>query len=178
MEANPSNWSIGDFVTIGGLISAAVLWWKKNPWRKMKNIWLGPDRVQDINLKLDTIISALSLVMSMTQNTWRVMDCPLWRSDAHGRMIHVNLFMLKILYRQESEMLGHGWINSVHEADRDRVSSAWDKAVENKTNFYLHYNLTSATGEIIPVIGEAFKLTDQAGEILGFMGRIILIDEK
>ena len=178
MEAtNPSGWSFGEWVTAGTLTAAFITWFIKKPGRFIRDMFQGPGSVREIKDKLDTIISALSLVMSMTQNTWRVMDRPLWQADPQGKTIHVNKYFLKILYRQESEMLGNGWINSIQESDRDRVSSAWDSAIEDGTNFYLHYALVNASGESIPVIGEAFKLTNPNGEILGYMGCITILDK-
>jgi len=175
--ADPGKWSVGDIAVIGGLLASTYLWWKNNPWKKIRNMWSAPDKVDAINEKLDTIINALNLVISMTQNTWKVMDTPLWQADAQGKTIHVNKYFLKILYRQESEMLGNGWINSVHEDDRERVSNEWENAIEGQTNFYLHYRLKNASGEDISVIGEAFKLTNPNGEVLGYMGCITILDK-
>jgi len=177
MEAtDPSGWSVSEWISVSGILSALALWLWHKPIKKMRNMWSAPDKIANIDAKLDTIISSLSLVMSMTQNTWKVMDRPLWQADAQGKTIHTNKFMLKILYRQESEMLGNGWINSVHEDDRDRVSDAWESAIEDKTNFFLHYKMVNASGEAIPVIGEAFKLTNPSGDVLGYMGCLTLID--
>lgn len=178
MEAtNPGSWSVGDWVTIGGFISAIVLWWKKKPWRKIENIWFGPDRVEAMDKKLDAILELTSLSISLTQNTWRVIDRPIWRADADGKTVHVNNFMLKVLCRQESELLGNGWINSIHEDDRERVLDAWNAAILHQTNFHLHYRWVSASGEVIPVVGEASHITDNQGTVLGFMGCITLVDK-
>jgi len=175
--ANPNNWSVGDIALVGGFIASAILWWKKNPWRKLKNIWQAPDRVQEMLSKMDMIYAAVSLALAMNQNTWRIIARPLWQADPDGKWIHTNNFMLKLLSRQENELAGNGWLNSIHEQDRERVFAEWNIAIENKTNFYLHFRLVSAAGESIPVIGEAFRLTDTQGNILGYMGCISLIDK-
>ena len=36
--------------------------------------------------------------------------------------------------------------------------------------------MVNASGEAIPVIGEAFKLTNPSGDVLGYMGCLTLID--
>jgi len=177
LEAHPENWSLGEWISASGVLAAVITWCWKKPIKKLRNMIQAPDRIEGIDKKLDMILSAVSLAVSLSRNTWRAIDRPLWQADSEGKTIHVNTYMLKILCRQESDLLGNGWINSIHEADRERVADEWSDAVRNKTNFFLHYRLVSASGESIPVIGEAFRLTDTSGNVLGFMGYISLVDK-
>lgn len=175
LEASPEHWSFGEWCSAGGILAAIFTWLWHKPVRKLRNMWEVPDKISGINKKLDMILAAVNLAVALGQNTWRAIDRALWQADSEGRIIHANSFMLTMLGRQENELLGNGWINSIHEDDRKRVADEWNRAVENEVNFYLHYRLVDTNGKIINVIGEAFRLTDAVGTLLGFMGCITVV---
>jgi len=175
--ANPNNWSVGDIALVGGFIASAILWWKKNPWRKLKNMWQAPDRIEQILKKLDFILAGVNLATAMSQVTWQMLPRPVWQSDSNGNTVHANSYMLKLLCRQDDEILGDGWVNSVHEEDRERVQREWKNAVEHKRDFHLRYRWVTSAGVSIPIIAQAIRLMDTNGNVLGWCGFASLIDQ-
>lgn len=176
LEANPSNWSIGEWISIGTVMSGLVVWMWHKPIRKLLNMWKAPDRIEKIDKKLDFILASVNLATALSQVTWQAIPRAIWQSDANGMTVHANNFMLKLLCRQIDEILGDGWVNSIHEDDREKVQREWANAVKNKRDFQLHYRWQNSTGEVIPIAAHASRLLDSEGNLLGFIGFVSLID--
>jgi len=174
--ANPQGWSFSEFVTAGGILSAIGVWMWKKPIKKIWNMWQAPDRIEQILKKLDFILAGVSLATAMSQVTWQMLPRPVWQSDANGNTVHANSYMLKLLCRQDDEILGDGWVNSVHEEDRERVQREWKNAVEHKRDFHLRYRWATSAGVSIPIIAQAIRLMDTNGNVLGWCGFASLID--
>jgi len=176
LEAHPENWSLGEWLSAGGILAAIATWCWKKPIKKFINMWSVPDRIELILKKLDFISSSVKLSTALSQLTWTAIPRPIWQSDANGMTVHVNEFMLKLLGRQDDEILGDGWMNIIHEDDRERVRREWDMAVRGKRNFHLHYKWVDRTGQSIPIVAQASRLLDTDGEVLGWVGFVSLID--
>ena len=174
--ADPSGWSISDIITVSGILSGLGIWLWKKPIKKLWNMWQAPDRIAQMDKKLDFILAGVNLAMAMSQVTWQLLARPVWQADANGMTVHINPFMLKLLGRQDDEILGDGWVNIVHEDDRERVRREWRSAIENKRDFHLHYRWVSSSGETINIVGQASRLLDTKGNILGWVGFASIVD--
>lgn len=176
MEASPENWSISDYITVGGLSSAFIVWFWKKPFKLLIDMMKGPGRIAEIDKKLDAIFSFISLSQEMSRVTWRAIDRPVWQSDANGMCVHANPFMLRLLGIQDDELLGEGWRNIIHLDDRDMVSKEWDSAVKSKRDFHLRYRWVNSNGDAIPIIANASRLLDHEGRLLGYVGFVTVLE--
>lgn len=89
-----------------------------------------------------------------------------------GENLYLNPHYRKILGYSIEEMLGHGWLNSVHPDDRDRIFSPWIAAA---TTGYTHcdeYRVITAQGEIHCVRAHAVPILNAEGEVIGHTGTI------
>lgn len=178
MEASPEHWSVSDYVTVGGILGTLSVWLWKKPLNKMRNMWTAPDRIEQIDKKLDLILAGVDLATAMSRVTWRALDRPVWQSDANGMCVHANPAMLRLLTIQEEEILGDGWHNIVHMEDRDKVDREWKESVTKKRDFYLSYRWVNASGDEIPIIAHASRLLDTRGNILGWVGFASVLDDE
>lgn len=170
LEASPENWSVGDIVTVGGILSGIFLWLWKKPIKLLLDIMKGPGRIELILKKLEVIEAGVSLAASLSRVTWKLLDKPVWQSDATGMCVFCNPSMLALLGRQEDELIGNSWRSIIHEDDRERVMHEWDSAIKDERDFNLSYRWTHANGTSIPITAHASKLTDNEGNRLGYVG--------
>ena len=176
MEASPEHWSVSDYVTVGGILSALSVWIWKKPIKKLRNMWSAPDLIAEMNKKLDRIIANVDLATGMSRLTWRAIDRPIWQADANGMCVHANPSMLRLLCVQEDEILGDGWHNIIYIEDRDLVEREWKSAISNKRDFSLRYRWVNASGEEIPIIAHASRLQDTNGNVLGWIGFVTVLE--
>lgn len=177
LEASPENWSVGDIVTVSGILSALFLWLWKKPIKLLLDMMKGPGRIELILKKLEVIEAGVSLAASLSRVTWKLLDKPVWQSDASGLCVFCNPCMLSLLGRQEDDIIGNGWRSVVHEDDRERVQHEWDAAIRDERDFNLSFRWIHASGKPIRISAHASKLTDSEGNKLGYVGFVTVIDK-
>jgi PAS domain S-box-containing protein len=71
----------------------------------------------------------------------------LWSADASGAVVGDLPTWRAYTGQSESQVLGTGWLEAVHPADKERVQAAWHTAVEQKNIFEHDFQIHSSTGE-------------------------------
>ncbi|MEO8180037.1 MAG: PAS domain-containing protein [Deltaproteobacteria bacterium] len=78
----------------------------------------------------------------------------------------------------ESQQLGFGWLERLHDKDRDRVREEWRTTVKSGTRFSAELRLQSASGEYRWFRSRAIPIRDAAGEIVKWYGANTDIDDS
>ena len=175
------DWSVSDWMTVGGLVLTGLGWIKRkvilNFAKFVVDAVRAPGRIDNINKKISVMESSIALSMSLSRTVWRCIDRPIWQTDADGLFIHVNPFMLRLLCRNDDELLGDNWRSAVHEDDREMVMREWDNSIKHRREFNMTYRWVSATGEPIRVHAQTFRLYDSDNNVtLGWTGIATLLD--
>lgn len=98
-------------------------------------------------------------------------------TDEKGDITWANATYLEMVNRDLREILGNGWINSVHPDDRERVYRVWKEAFEQKRAFEEKFHMEKKTGERIAVHGFAYPIN--ANEIIrGYVGKFKVVVEQ
>jgi len=58
-------------------------------------------------------------------------DLPIFESDLNGRYVWVNEKYASLFGKSASHFLGHGWKNTIHPEDRERVEEGWAQSVKD-----------------------------------------------
>lgn len=186
--------SIGDFceavIQIGGawalLAGLAIIvfrYIRKIPIF-IKDMFLAPIRVKHVMDELknnggsslkDAIHRIENRQISNEQKLIHVLDSSeetgSFETDAKGMCIRVSAGYCHLLGRNEEESVGSGWINWVHEDDKDNVWEEWQESVLNKRRFSLTYTVVR-NGEPIRIFCRAYPLISPQKETLGWFGII------
>ena len=93
-----------------------------------------------------------------------------YETDPAGRFVYVN--------EQWSELTGvdaataqyADWASVVHPEDRERVVAEWERSQEETRPFSLEYRYLRPDGSAVWVWCRAVKLTDDRGEVTGYLG--------
>ena len=111
-----------------------------------------------------------SLVIATTQIVWQtnsagevVDDIPTWRAFT-GQSVE--------------EIMGQGWINAVHPADRQRTAEIWAHAVDMKTLYETEYRIKRHTGEYRHFSVRGVPVIDNEENITCWIGTCTDITEK
>ena len=102
----------------------------------------------------------------------------IFRTDSTGFTTYVNPFWCKISGLTFEEGIGNGWINAIHEEDREIVFKGWEKAANNKESSITEYRFVRPDGSIAWVMGQAIPERNFRDEIVGYVGTITDISER
>ena len=158
----------GEFATsLGAIITTAALIWFY-VWPRIKK-WWGPyrDGIQSmmcLPVKLDEITtnqsnhyeSTTTRINAVATEVATLASITRARADANpheanfeanadGLLIAVNKTYTRWANREMKEVLNHGWKNTVHYLDRERVSDEWTEAVSQGRALTMRYRLIDGT---------------------------------
>ena len=107
-----------------------------------------------------------------------VLDSPLavFETDVNGEFIYANRTYCRWVGKSMEEILGRGWINSLHESTRTAVVEEWMHAIQDKREFSLEYNLKDEDGKPFMVHCTASPMYDRNKNISGWSGVIVKHD--
>lgn len=100
---------------------------------------------------------------------------PIFETDSNGAIVWVNNAYIIVTGRPMQELLGYGWINGVYEPDRERVSTQWDLAIEEKRTFELTYSYQNIDGSVYTAFVRATPVRS-SGQLVGWTGYVTLLD--
>ena len=95
----------------------------------------------------------------------------IFETDSKGEYVWVNDTYGRYTGKQEHDLMGYGWINTVCSSDRTRVRDEWESCIEEHRDFASEYEINTMDGNRLKVIATArpIKVT---GNIKGYYGTI------
>ncbi len=96
----------------------------------------------------------------------------IFRTDAEGNCLYVNERWCQIANLDLKAAVGDGWQESLHPDDRDRVTTAWQTALDNHHSFQMEYRFQNAAGVVTWVYEQALAELGEEGEVIGYVGTI------
>lgn len=73
---------------------------------------------------------------------------------------------------------GRSWENTLYPADKERVTDEWFRSIELQESFGpTSYRITPRNGEPLWVVSEASPVRNSAGDLVGYIGSIDLIED-
>ena len=67
---------------------------------------------------------------------------------------------------------------AIHPDDRERVTTAWAKAIKNGEEFHLEYRWVHADGEVVWTLGDIVPVSGSDGEVIVYIGTLTDITER
>lgn len=99
-------------------------------------------------------------------------DSPLlvWITEADGYCIYVNTRWREFTGQQEGESEGDGWVNALHQDDREMAREAFLNAVSRRRAYQVEYRLCrpAKTFSWVLAVGHPYFTTD--GKLGGYVG--------
>lgn len=182
----------------GAAVGLRVLWSLLKKLRDKTKDMIGISELKtDLNKvaeRLDFIVSELlpnggssmkdalcriekSIALTNERQRARMLDSVdmVFETDPDGNCIWVNRTYARVTKRLPAEILGHGWVNAIAKADRERVQVEWYKAVEENREFDLEFDFATPDGDRIPAHVRSYKMKDDNQETVGYLGSVTLL---
>lgn len=99
-----------------------------------------------------------------------VLDVAIFRTDAEGKVKYNNRKHQHLTGFSAGQVSGDGWINVIHQDDRDMVYTKWRHAVEDGREFSEDIRYVTPEGKTYEVHVNAYREMDALGKIRGFLG--------
>ncbi|WP_437910795.1 PAS domain S-box protein [Sorangium sp. So ce327] len=96
-------------------------------------------------------------------------DYGLWVSDPAGQNIYSSHAFLQMAGIRQEECSGHGWIETLHPDDRQKVA-IFEECVRRGEPFEEELRYVSPDGAVHPVLNRGVPVRDERGEITAWVG--------
>jgi PAS domain S-box-containing protein len=101
----------------------------------------------------------------------------IFQTDVAGNCVFMNQQCLELLGLTLTEVLGQGWVNSLHPDDRDWIFAQWYEAVQANREFSEEHRFLTHQGRVNWVFVKAIGIYDD-GTITGYIGTVMDITER
>jgi PAS domain S-box-containing protein len=102
----------------------------------------------------------------------------IYLTDKNGKCIFANKNWRKMTGFTTKEAMGDGWIKGLYSDDRELVFKSWGKMVKSRGKWGLEYRMENREGKVAWVYGIASPIHDEKGEISGYVGINMDINER
>ena len=97
----------------------------------------------------------------------------LFETDEKGTCIWVSPEWTEISGIDNEHALENGWVNAIHEEEREEIFEEWKSAIEQRREFRRNYRMVhNKTGNIIYVRCITRTLKDHKNNIVGIVGMV------
>lgn len=132
------------------------------------------DKVNKLGDKIDELHQSLEARFSELQTTVRVsMDLSKelwWETDSMGGFVWVSRKYLEVINSRTVDMLGNGWVSTIHPDDRPAVFTEWKRCVADARDFRMKYRLIDSDGNTLNVRSFASPLKKSDHVVAGWLG--------
>ncbi len=128
------------------------------------------DRKQSESLLAKSEARYRSLVLATAQ--------AVWTTDPEGFIIEELPSWGAFTGQTKAEMLGWGWINTIHPEDREKTAIAWKKAVETKTVYQNEYRIKTADETYRYCLARGVPVLDENNQIIEWVGTLQDISDR
>ncbi|MCP4135009.1 MAG: PAS domain S-box protein [bacterium] len=94
----------------------------------------------------------------------------IYLTDPDGDCVYVNDRWQEMAGLGIEEARGKGWVQGLHEKDRDLIGDSWYKMIESKGVWGLEFRFQNKEGLITWVYGVAVEQVDKDGSVTGIIG--------
>ncbi len=102
----------------------------------------------------------------------------IWTADAAMSCTYFNQRCQDLTGRGMQELLGEGWLDIVHEEDRQRCIDAYTAGYERKEPFVMDYRIRRPDGELRWLYDVGAPRLSSDGELIGYIGSCVDITDR
>ena len=102
----------------------------------------------------------------------------IFHTDANGYTTYVNPAWCGISGLPYERALGNGWLEAVHETDKEALYAGWEEATGKESSSISEYRFVRPDGAVAWVIGQAIPELNHENQVVGYVGTITDITER
>lgn len=131
------------------------------------------DRVTAIQSQVNKDSNSINTIYSRQKWILDNRPEPIFECNTSGSCTWVNEKYCQLLQHDVEYFKDNGWKNGIHNDDRQRVESEWERAIKDRRSSTSEHRLVDREGTVIPVRVTAIRNDDH-----GYIGRIEVIDKQ
>jgi len=101
----------------------------------------------------------------------------LFRAGPDGEARYLSPGFMKMAGLTTADALGYGWIQAVHQEDRDRLMANWQEARRSQAIFQSEFRFRTATGDMRWYRARVVPDRDESAAIVGWVGAAVDLHE-
>lgn len=102
----------------------------------------------------------------------------IWIADENALCTYFNKQVLEFTGRSMDQLKGEGWLEIVHEEDRQHCVAAYSTGYASRESFVLEYRILGADGDYHWIYDTGAPRFAQDGELLGYVGSAVDITDR
>lgn len=136
------------------------------------------DRIRIIQQSTEDIKKDLNSVKLKVFASYELNPNAMFECDKQGHCTKVNKAWSLLTGMDSSASAGYGWLNSIHEDDRERIKEEWETCLEGNEQCACDYRVKHViTGEVTPINARSVILKD-GGTVVGIIGILEPVSKK
>ncbi|MHB9067966.1 MAG: PAS domain S-box protein [Pirellulaceae bacterium] len=112
------------------------------------------------------------------QSLLALLPAGVYLTDVNGNCIYVNARWCEMAGIEPGEALGRGWMRGIHVDDREVVTERWYEVAKSGGEWRHEYRMQTPHGQTTWVLGLGKALSDDQGQISGYLGINVDITER
>ncbi|WIJ25883.1 bifunctional diguanylate cyclase/phosphodiesterase [Devosia sp. RR2S18] len=129
--------------------------------------WYGStEDIHDRKLAEDALRKSEQRLRNLAESSPAV----IWVSDTQGQTTFINRLWTDLTGQPNAEALGLGWLQPIHEEDRQRLHDVFSKAFRNREAFSAEYRLLTKSGCWKSMLDVAQPVYSVGGDFEGYIG--------
>jgi PAS domain S-box-containing protein len=188
--------STGKLVAVGSGIAAILAFMPKarsaliKAFRPAWRLLTFPSRIADTVDRLSDSIDSLNQILHATndlahlshskaQLAWSASPIPMFECAPDGHCIWVNQALCDLFGLDMTQMLGEGWLSTLHPDDIPRVAAHWQDTLKSWVPYRVRYRVLRKGKEQINVEATASVIRNpKTGRTLSIWGRVDQLQEQ
>jgi PAS domain S-box-containing protein len=131
---------------------------------------------------LESLIAQKTSELRSSEAKWRsLVECLpqfVWSTRADGYAEYVSTQWAEYSGLPQQELLGSGWLRTLHPADRDRVYSCWQKATSTVGVYNVEYRIQSHYGAYRWFVARGSPVRNDEGQVTHWLGTTTDIEDQ
>lgn len=127
------------------------------------------DAVNRIEMRQNFLKSRMMALLNTTTG-------PLFEATVDGKWCWVNRAFCDVTGYLPEQVFGYGWLNLICQDYQVDITAQWNLAIQQKRDTILEFDLVLKNDVVVPVKIETTALRDEGEEVVGYIGRMSVVN--
>lgn len=137
---------------------------------------LRPNGGSSLRDAVDGLATRMDLFSARKMAALDAQDVAYFETDSGGRLTIASRSLCRLAGRDDGELMGNGWLDSIMPVDRPRVAEAWHDSVARGTALTEYAACVRPSGSAIACRIDACPVV-VAGSVAGWVGLVTKVEE-
>ena len=156
-----------------GMVCGGLYWFYKNIAKPSIKFIRGYEKTENKEIELEKYKYFSSYIDKKVDGIVQLSEVPLFICNSEGLCTLANIKLCELFGATEAQMKGYGWINYIHDDDKERARVTWEQLIHSggediETDYRIVHGKTMET---IHVTYHAIISRNEIGEVMVSVGK-------